>query len=93
MNQSTDQCIAGVPTATKGLVPGDAAHGNKHVDLTQPSDANEALMPHERDEKVGMTGGVPSPLVEQAARDLKRGIEDTSRSVEADKAYKKLKSA
>jgi phosphoribosylanthranilate isomerase len=93
MNQPNDQRIAVVPAATKVIVGSDAAHGNKHVDLTQPSDANEALMPHERDEKVGMTGGVPSPLVEQAARDLKRGIEDTSRSVEADKAYKKLKSS
>ncbi len=38
-----------------------------------------------------MTGGVPSEVVQQGARDLKRGLEDTSRAPEADQAYKKLK--
>lgn len=74
-----------------------------HVDLTHPTDnannANSAsnthaqapALPHERDEKVGMTGGIGSPVVQQAARDLKRGIQDTSKSVETDVAYAKLK--
>ncbi len=77
-----------------------------HVDLTHPTDnakhannANSAsnthaqapALPHERDEKVGMTGDIVSPVVQQAARDLKRGIQDTSKSVETDVAYAKLK--
>ena len=38
-----------------------------------------------------MTGGEPSAAVQQGARDLKRGLQDTSRAPEADRAYKKLK--
>lgn len=61
------------------------------VDLTSSDSSTEALLPHERDQKVGMTGGVQSPRVQQGARDLKRGLQDTSRATEADVAYKKLK--
>jgi hypothetical protein len=46
---------------------------------------------HDRDEKVGSTDGVPSQRVQQGARDLKRGVQDTSRAVESDEAYRKLK--
>jgi hypothetical protein len=52
---------------------------------------SEPPLPHERDESTGTTGGVPSQVVQQGARDLKRGLEDTSRAPEADRAYKKLK--
>ena len=48
-------------------------------------------LPHERDEAVGMTGGVPSRAVQQAYRDVKRGLVDTDRSAEAGRAYDKLK--
>ncbi len=48
-------------------------------------------LPHERDEKVGMTGGVQSARVQQGARDLKRGLRDTTRASEAEAAYRKLK--
>lgn len=48
-------------------------------------------LPHDRDEQAGMTGGVQSPLVQQGARDLKRGVLDTSRAPEAEAAYRKLK--
>ena len=52
---------------------------------------SEPALPHERDESASMTGGVPSEVVQQGARDLTRGLEDTSRAPEADRAYKKLK--
>lgn len=48
-------------------------------------------LPHERDESVGMTGGVPSATVQQAYRDVKRGLQDTSRGTAANSAYEKLK--
>ena len=48
-------------------------------------------LPHERDEAVGMTGGVPSQPVQQAYRDVKRGLVDTDRAAEADRTYDKLK--
>lgn len=62
------------------------------VDLTsRASSSSSPAMPHERDERAGMTGGIPSERIEQAHRDLERGVEDTSRAPEADDAYRKLK--
>jgi len=65
--------------------------GTTTVDLTSKAGPSTPPLPHERDQSVGMTGGVPSGVVQQAARDLKRGLEDTGRAPEADRAYKKLK--
>ena len=48
-------------------------------------------LPHERDESVGTTGGVPSAAVQQAYEDVKRGLKDTSRGTAANRAYEKLK--
>jgi hypothetical protein len=59
---------------------------------TPKDDAVEASLelPHERDQAVDMTDAKPNPVVEQAGRDVKRGVKDTSKSVEMDRAYKKL---
>ena len=60
-----------------------------------PKDASvEASLelPHERDQSVDMTGGQLSTEVEQAGRDLRRGLKDTSKGPEMGRAYKKLKS-
>ena len=48
-------------------------------------------LPHEQDESVGSTGGVPSPEMQQAYKDVKRGLQDTSRGTAADADYQKLK--
>lgn len=68
------------------------------IDLTEKRTVENPLaspgtphLPHERDEAVGETGAVPSEKVRQGYRDLKRGLQDTSRAPEADAAYKKLK--
>lgn len=61
------------------------------VDLTSPAPSQQPPLPHERDERVGSTGGMPSRRVQQGARDLARGLQDTTRGTEADTAYKKLK--
>jgi hypothetical protein len=61
------------------------------VNLTSPKPSSSASMPNERDESVGMTGGIQSPRVQQAGRDVKRGLKDTSRATEADVAYQKQK--
>lgn len=34
-------------------------------------------LPHERDQSVGMTDGIPSPQVQQAYKDVTRGLVDT----------------
>ena len=61
------------------------------TDLTTPPDPQQADLPHERDESVGMTGGVQSDVVRQGHADIEHGLKDTSRSNEADKVYRKLK--
>ena len=48
-------------------------------------------LPHEQDESVGMTGGAASEPMQQAHRDLARGLQDTDRGPEADRTYQKLK--
>jgi hypothetical protein len=64
-------------------------HAN--VDLTSPAPSTSPSMPNDRDEKVGMTGGIASKRVQQGSKDVKRGVQDTSRAPEADKAYQKQK--
>ena len=48
-------------------------------------------MPHERDESAGATGGLPSGAIQQAHKDVQRGLSDTDRGPAADRAYRKLK--
>ena len=48
-------------------------------------------LPHEQDESVGSTGGVPSAAMQQAYKDVKRGLRDTSRGTAANRTYEKLK--
>ena len=70
----------------------------KTVDTTHPitpitpnTPPEVPKLPHERDESVGMTGGVPSEAMQQAYLDVKRGLRDTSRGTAANRAYEKLK--
>lgn len=62
-----------------------------NVDLQDPQRSTSPHLPHERDQEVGATDGVPSERVRQGARDLKRGLRDTSRADEAGAAYAKQK--
>ncbi len=48
-------------------------------------------MPNERDESVAMTPAKPDPVIQQAAVDVARGLQDTSSGAELNRAYKKLK--
>ena len=48
-------------------------------------------MPNERDESVAMTADEPDPVIEQAAVDVARGLQDTSKGAELNRAYSKLK--
>ena len=59
-----------------------------------PRDAaveSQLQMPNERDESVDMTADVPDPMIEQAAIDVARGLQDTSKGAELNRAYEKLK--
>ena len=48
-------------------------------------------LPSDRDQSTDMTAATPDPLIQQAAIDLKRGLSDTSKGAETDKAYQKQK--
>ncbi|HWH81136.1 MAG TPA: hypothetical protein VNU71_02755 [Burkholderiaceae bacterium] len=83
-----------MPTRPKTTTPPAATDPQTRVDLTADAAAAPAespALPHERDQQPGATGGVTSKRVRQAARDVARGVEDTSRAPEADRAYRKLK--
>ncbi|MDR6213603.1 hypothetical protein QE399_001292 [Paracidovorax wautersii] len=54
-------------------------------------DGSVPQLPHERDQSVGMTDGQPDENVEQAYRDVSRGLQDTDRGPPADRAYQKQK--
>jgi len=61
--------------------------GSGTEDLMAP----ETRLPHERDQSVDMTDGVRHPEMEQAYKDLERGLRDTDRGVPAQQAYQKQK--
>ena len=52
---------------------------------------DDLSLPHERDQSTDMTPEEIDPVIEQAGRDIKRGLQDTSKGPEMDKAYDKLK--
>ena len=62
--------------------------------LATPQDAAaqaQLKMPNERDESINMTADQPDPVVKQAAKDVARGLVDTSNGAELDRTYRKLK--
>lgn len=65
--------------------------GTPNVDLVDSDTSSNPHMPHDRDERVGMTNGQPTEPIQQAHDDVERGLKDTTRAPEADAAYKKLK--
>lgn len=54
--------------------------------------AQAPKLPHERDESVDMTNHKPDAQIEQAYRDVQRGLQDTGRGPPSEKAYQKQKS-
>ena len=90
MNKTPDTSAAG-----KGMPAKSArAQAPQTQHPTTPQDSAveaSAQLPHERDQSTDMTAAEPDPKVEQAAKDLKRGLSDTSKGAETDKAYQKQK--
>lgn len=62
---------------TKREAPGPATKGPLKLDAQAPK------MPHERDQSVNMTDGEPDAQVEQAYKDVKRGLQDTDAALRA----------
>jgi hypothetical protein len=58
----------------------------------QDASAEASLeLPNDRDQSTDMTPAEPDPVVKQAAKDVKRGLTDTSSGAETDRAYSKLR--
>lgn len=64
--------------------------GKQHAPEDASAEASLA-MPHERDQETDMTPEKPATEIKQAARDLKNGLKDTSKSTEMDQTYEKLR--
>ncbi len=62
----------------------------KHATPADVSAESSLSLPHERDQALDMTSDANNPQVEQAARDVKRGVKDTSKAPEMDQTYRKL---
>ena len=82
------------PAAGKGM-PAKTQQPQKPLTDRQPDfsdgSAESTLeLPRDRDEAKDMTSSHPDPMIEQAAKDLKDGLKDTSKAPEMDKTYKKL---
>lgn len=75
---------------TKRQAPGPKTQGPLKAGEPRAKE-NKPKLPHERDESVDMTHGQPDAHIQQAYRDVQRGLQDTDRGPPADKAYQKQK--
>jgi hypothetical protein len=91
MNKRLQRTARTPASSARPVDAGTSGVAHEQVDLSSARRSSSPALPNERDEKVGVTGGVQSARVQQGARDLKRGVQDTSRAPEANAAYKKLK--
>ena len=66
---------------TKRQMPGPDTQGPLKTDLAKDPEAPK--LPHERDESVDMTHGEPDAHMQQAYRDVKRGLQDTDQALRA----------
>ena len=63
---------------------------DRQPDATDGSAQDSLESPNDRDQASDMTNGQVDPHIRQAAKDLERGLQDTSEALETDKTYKKL---
>ena len=79
------------PASTPKPSPAQRARVGKPLTPRDAAVEANLKMPNERDESVDMTPDAPDPMIEQAAVDVARGLQDTSKGAELNRAYKKLK--
>ena len=84
-----------ITTAGKGMPAKQPKPDEAPVERARtPHDASveaSLRLPHERDQSTDMTADVPDAAIEQAQQDVKRGLQDTSKASEMNRAYSKLK--
>ena len=78
-------------TAIPNPPPKQRARVNKQRTHSDNAVEAQLKLPNERDESISMTPDLPDPMIKQAAKDVANGLQDTSRSAETDRAYKKLR--
>ena len=66
---------------TKRQMPGPATQAPLKTDPAK--DPEPPKLPHERDESVDMTHGEPDAQMQQAYRDVERGLQDTDQDLRA----------
>lgn len=64
-------------------VPVERAQRQSERADSDAADPSSPQLPHERDQSTGMTDGNPSELVQQAYKDVTRGLVDTDAGREA----------
>ena len=79
--------------AARGWAHAASAMAAERQGKTRPRQGGGAVprLPHERDESSDSQQGGVRPVIEQARRDLERGVVDTDRGGPADAAYQKQK--
>lgn len=78
-------------TSTRKPPPAQRARVSKPPTPHDAAVEAQLKMPNERDESVDMTAAAPDPVIVQAAADVERGLQDTSKGAELNRTYKKLK--
>ena len=68
---------------TKRQAPGPDTPAPVQTNATAPKPNQTPKLPHERDESVDMTHGEPDAQMQQAYRDVKRGLQDTDQDLRA----------
>ena len=88
MSNTPDQPAAGKGEPSKTPL-GQGPQVDKKQTLKDESVKSSLELPHDRDQARDMTHPQPDPVIEQAAKDVASGKQDTSRALETDRAYKK----
>ena len=90
-----DRSPADAPGSSEGMPQKKPQAGRPRTGhASSPADASDEAslaLPHERDQSVGMTDETPDPKVEQASKDLGRGLKDTGKQPPMDATYDRLK--
>ena len=79
------------PISVPSLPPSQRARVDKQATPHDAAIEAQLKMPNEREESVEMTAAEPDPVIVQAAADVEHGLQDTSKGVELNRVYKKLK--
>ena len=94
-NSAAQNGPTGTPGRSEGMPAKTPSSGRSRpgqsVTPKDASDESNLALPHERDQSSDMTDAQPDPQVQQAARDLKRNLQDTDKGAAMDRAYQKLK--